>query len=310
MEKYGLEVDIAGIRVEVHTGSFWRGIDMSGHIGKGSAERGILLGIMREEREVLYGIPEGARSEGDHDEGEKNDATTALVPERGIEEEKYRECREEKNRDLGTDGSESVRETFIGEELRCKHDEENDEEEGVSREVGMIFPRTQPESEESPSLSEEEKEPCEKAGADDGVEDGIGCVIVTEVLIADEIVFDKGESECFREGAPEITVVHFRREEGDILRAIGEMMWVLGKIVEHRTRGDTRGEDEGECVLPEPSEEVFVREYEKWKEEDENEWREAKGDVGMEPEAEEKSSENERSDFLRSESAEEKIERE
>lgn len=87
-------------------------------------------------------------------------------------------------------------------------------------------------------------------------------------------------------------------------------MWVLIKIIEHGTGGDTRGEDEDDRVLPEILEEILVREHEEREEENEDEWGETEGDIGMEPEAEEESSEDEGSEFLRPESAKEKIERE
>lgn len=209
LEEYGLEVDVPGIRIEKHAGLLRGRIDMLCHVFESRAERAVLLRIVCEEREIFHGIPKCARPDDDDDEGEKDDTTTALVLLREFEEKEYGEGREEKDGNLGTDGSESMGEALIRQVFRGEHDEEDDEEEGIAREVGMVFPGAQTQAEESPGLTEKEKESGEKAGADDGVEDGIGRVIVAEILIADEIVLDEGESERFPESTPDITVVYF-----------------------------------------------------------------------------------------------------
>lgn len=109
---------------------------------------------------------------------------------------------------------------------------------------------------------------------------------MTEVLIADEIVLDEGEAECFRESTEEVAMVHFRREERDILGAIGEMMGILIKIVEHRARGDAGGENKYEGMPPEPPEKILVGKNQNREKEGEDERSEAKGDIGMETETE------------------------
>ncbi len=209
LEEYGLEVDVAGIRMEVHAGFLRSGIDMLSHVFEGSAERAVLFRMVREEGEVFHRIPEGARSEGEDDEGEEDNFPTSFVSEREVEEEEYRKGREEEDGNLGTDGAEGMRETLIRQVFRSEHDEKNNEEEGVSCEMGMVFFPLNSRAKELPGLSEEEEESSEKECADDRIEDGIGRVIVTEILIADEVVFNERESDGFAQGAKEIAVIHF-----------------------------------------------------------------------------------------------------
>ncbi len=133
---------------------------------------------------------------------------------------------------------------------------------------------------------------------------------MAEVLITNEIVFDEGEAKCFPESAPEVTMIHFRREDRDIFRAIGEMMRVLVEIIKHWARGDAGGENKYESVLPKSLEEIFVGKNQNRKKENEDEWCETKRDIGMETETEEDSCKKERKDFPGAKSAKEKIERE
>ncbi len=103
-------------------------------------------------------------------------------------------------------------------------------------------------------------------------------------------------------------MVHFRREDGDIFRAIGEMMRILVEIIKHRARGDTGGENKYESMSPEPPEKIFVGKNQNREKENEDEWSEAKGDIGMKTETKQESSEEKRKDFPGAKSAEEKIE--
>lgn len=165
---------------------------------------------MREEREIFYGVPESACTEGDDDEGEEDDPTTPFVAEGEGQEKECREGREEEDWHLGSDGAERMREAFPGQVFRCEHDEKNDKEKGVAGEMRMVFAGSDSHHEELPRLSEEKEEAGEEEGADDGIEYRIGCVIVTEILIADEIILDEGEAKCFRERTEEVSMVDDR----------------------------------------------------------------------------------------------------
>lgn len=149
-------------------------------------------------------------------------------------------------------------ETLIREVFRSEHDEENDEEEGIACEVRVVFFPLNSNAEESPGLSEEEEKTSEKKRSDDRIEDGVGRIIVTEILVADEIILDEGESECFSEGSEEVAMIYFGRKNRNVFRSVGEMMRVHGEIVEHGTRDDERGENECERMLPIALEEIFV----------------------------------------------------
>ena len=186
-----------------------------------------------------------------------------------------------------------MRKALIGEEFRSEHDEKDDEEECVPCQVRRAFSGTQATPDESPGLSEEEEESGEETGADDGVEDGIGRVVVTEILVADEIVFDEGEPESFGEGPEWVAVIHFGRKDGYVLGSIREMMGVPVEIVEHRARDDERGEDERERVSPVSFQEILIREHEEWEEEDEDDGREAEGNIGVDAESEDASGKDE-----------------
>ena len=140
--------------------------------------------------------------------------------------------------------------------------------------------------EEHPCLSEKEEKSCEKQRPDDGVEDRIGSVIVTEILIADEIILDEREAECFSESSERIAVIYFRREDGYFFGAIDEVVRVFVEIVEHRARGDAGGENKYERMSPEPSEKIFVGKNQNREKENEDDRSEAERNIGMETEAE------------------------
>lgn len=103
-------------------------------------------------------------------------------------------------------------------------------------------------------------------------------------------------------------MVHFRRKDRDIFRAIGEMMRVLVEIIKHRARGYTGGENKYESMPPEPPEKILVGKNQDREKENEDEWCQTKRDIGMKTETEEKSSEKERNNFPGTETTEEKIE--
>lgn len=151
-----------------------------------------------------------------------------------------------------------MRETLIRQVLWREHDEEDNEQKSIACEMRVVFFPLNSSAEESPGLSEEEEKTCEKKRPDDRIEDGVGCVIVTEILVADEIILDEGESECFSEGSEEVAMIYFGRKNRDVFGSVGEMMRVHGEIVEHGTRDDERGENECECMLPIALEEIFV----------------------------------------------------
>lgn len=94
---------------------------------------------MCEEGKIFDGVPERAYAKGENEKGEKYDFSAAFVFEREVEEEERRERGKEKDRDLGSDGAKRMRESFIGEEFRCEHDEEYDKEECITREMWIVI---------------------------------------------------------------------------------------------------------------------------------------------------------------------------
>lgn len=172
---------------------------------------------MREEGEVFDRIPEGACSEHEDEQGEEDESSSASVSQCEVEEEEHGKGGEEKDGYLSADGSERVRQALAGQILRSEHHEEDDEEEGVSCEVGIPYPGSDPFAQEPECLSEQEEKSGEEERADDRIEDGIGRVIMSEILIADEIVFDEREPESFRESEGKIAVIDCRREDGDLI---------------------------------------------------------------------------------------------
>jgi hypothetical protein len=104
---------------------------------------------MCEEGEVFDCIPESACSEHEDEEREEDESSSAFVSQCEVEEEEHGESGEEKDGYLSTDGSERVRQAFTGEIFRREHDEEDDEEESVSCEVGTSYSESDPFAQES-----------------------------------------------------------------------------------------------------------------------------------------------------------------
>lgn len=209
LEEYGLQIDVTGIGIEIYARFSGGFVDMARHAFERSREGGVLLGIMSEEREIFDGIPERAYAESEDEEGDEDNSPSTLIAKGEVEEEESGKRSEEEYRHLGSDGTKGMRKSFVSQEFRREHDEEDDEEECVPGEMRVVLFEAQAGNEESPGLSEEEKESGEEESADDGIEDRIWRVVVAEILIADEIIFDEGEAERFREGAEEIPMIHF-----------------------------------------------------------------------------------------------------
>ena len=75
---------------------------------------------------------------------------------------------------------------------------------------------TQTAIEESEEAEEEHAESGQEEGADDRIENRIGRIIVSPILITEERVFDEGCRESLDEGSWKIAVIHFRGKNGDV----------------------------------------------------------------------------------------------
>lgn len=167
-----------------------------------------MLWVVREKGKVFHRIPKSACTECKNDEGEKNQMTAAFISKGEIEQKKRRKGGEEKNRHLSPDRSESMRESFIGEKFRCEHHEKNDEEKCIARDMRIVFKRAEACEKQSPCLTKEKEESCEEKSADNRIENGVWRVVMPEILISDEIVFDERKTKRLSEGSKEISVVH------------------------------------------------------------------------------------------------------
>lgn len=63
-------------------------------------------------------------------------------------------------------------------------------------------------------------------------------------------------------------------------------MRIFVKIIKHRAGRDAGSENKDDRMLPVALEKILVGHHEEWYEENENEWRETEGDIGMEAETE------------------------
>ena len=82
------------------------------------------------------------------------------------------------------------------------------------------------------------------------------------------------------------------------------------EMIEHRRGGDEGCQQKKRSLFPETAEKILVGEEERREEDDEDEGSDAKSDIGMQPEPEEESGEEEVTEFPRAQSAEEEVERE
>ena len=107
---------------------------------------------------------------------------------------------EKKNRYLGTDGAESVRESFIGEEFRSEHSEERSKEEGVNNKMKISVSVADSPIEESEELEKKHTKSGEEESTHYWIKYGVWRVIVSPILITEKIVFDErcgeGLGEC------------------------------------------------------------------------------------------------------------------
>lgn len=165
----------------------------------------------------------------------------------------------EKDWYLGADGAEGVREPFIGEEFWCEHDEERSEKKGIYDETKVTVVIAQTAIEESEEAKKEHTESGQEESADDGIENRIGRIVVSPILITEERVLDEGCRKSLGEGSWKIAVIHFRGENGDMGRS-GFEIFGMGdeEMEEHRSGCDEGTENEDESVFPEAPKEAFV----------------------------------------------------
>ena len=98
--------------------------EILGHIGIAFVECFSHLWIFSKEDEILGDIPGSGNRKGEEEEGKDSDAQAGGSVFGFLGEPENRYGSEEKDRYLGADGTESVRESFVGEEFWCEHGEE------------------------------------------------------------------------------------------------------------------------------------------------------------------------------------------
>ena len=112
------------ISEHIFVGFFRQGDEIAHHIGIAFVERGGGRLIVGEENKILREVEKSACSQGDNEEREESDAGTGLRGERLAGYPRGSQRGHEKDRRLGADGAERVRQAFVGEKLRHEHDEE------------------------------------------------------------------------------------------------------------------------------------------------------------------------------------------
>lgn len=136
-----------------------------------------------------------------------------------------------------------MRESFIGEKFRHEHREERSEEEHIGDEAGVAITVADPSSDERDGLPDDKEEAGEEQCPDKRVEDGIGRVVMPPILVAEEIVFDKGSRERFGKRRGDVSMIDFRRKNRNMSRAGREVFGVSDKkVIEHRESGDQGAE--------------------------------------------------------------------
>ena len=299
-----------GFRGDVFVRLFRQRDEVLGHIAEFGIEGGVLARMVRERNEVFGRVPERRGTEDEDDEKHEADFHAALRAVCLAEEEEERDRRHEEDEGLGADGSKRVREALIGQEFRHEHHEESGEQEGVRDELHVASAVPPPRAEKPDQEDDREDESGKEEDADERIEDGIWRIIVPPVHVADEIVFDQGEADRGSERPPEISSVHFRREDRDGGRSGGEDGRVRGEEIEHGSGRDSGAEHEDERVFPEAFEKRLVGEEEKREEQNQNERGEPEGDIGVESEPEKEAREREREKLSVSEPPEQEEERE
>lgn len=264
--------------------------EIIGHVGIAFVEGFASLRAPGEEDEVFGDIEESGRGKGDDECGEDSNAESVAGMSGFFDQPEHGDGREEEDWDLGADGAERMRESFVGQELRRQHGEEGAEEEEIDDKAKIPVSEAKTAIKQMECLPEQYEESGEEESADDRIEYRIRRVVVPPVLIAEEVVFDERDRESLGHGAPESAVIDFGGKHGDMRRAGFEILGMRDEeMIEHRRCGDHSTEDEGEAVFPEALEETLVGEYERREQDDEDERRDAEGDIGMESETEDQS---------------------
>lgn len=96
---------------------------IAGHVFIAFVEIRRSMDAVREEGEVFGQVPSGAHGEGDQEKREERGFGAWLGAERFFQHPESGERCHEKDGHLGPNGTERMREPFIGEELRHEHDE-------------------------------------------------------------------------------------------------------------------------------------------------------------------------------------------
>lgn len=277
------------------------------HIAIILVERSHLGWTVREIDEVLGEVDKSAAEESDKEEREER-KPEAEHRASGIfyqPHDGYR--RHEEDRRLGADSPQGMREPLLREEFRHEHHKERDEEESRTGYGRIAHAFSEPPAEPLHQVIPEVTEASEEEDAGEWIEDRVRRVVVPPVLIAPEVVLDEREAECLGKGPPEVAPIHFRREDRDGPGARGQVLGVGGKLIDEGCGSYRSAEDEGQTMLPEALEEVFVGEDEEGEKRDEDEGRQAIGDVGVDADAEDETGKQEGADALGTEALPEEV---
>lgn len=121
----------------------------------------------------------------------------------------YGNSRKQKDRYLSSDRAKRMGETFIRKELGGEHGKERTKKEEINNEPEVSVGKTKATVEKPERLPEKNEETRKKTCAYHWIENRIGRIIMTPVLVSKKIVFNKRNGKGFRYGTPEVPVIHF-----------------------------------------------------------------------------------------------------
>ncbi len=302
------DIRAARIGEDIGFDTLGKRVYISCHRGKVFVEGAARISILGEKEEVLCRIPKRNYCERRPREKEHSDFHTGRLSLDPFAKPEERHRGDEKNKGKGADRAEGVRESFFGQKFRNKHRDEATQEKERDQEVAIAVGVAPSAFREKEEAHREENDTGEEECSRYEVEQWIGRVIVPPIHIADKGVFDEREAESFCKREREIAMVYLGRENGDGGRTRGEVFGMSREFIENRRRRNCHSEEKHERLLPEKREKVFVGEISSDCEEDENEGRDAEGDIGVETEAEDEAACEKCRKFFGAKSAKEEIE--
>lgn len=280
------DIRAARIGEDIGFDTLGKRVYISCHRGKVFVEGAARISILGEKEEVLCRIPQGDHCKCCPCEKEHSDFHAGRLSFDPFAEGEEWHCGDEKNKGKGADRAKGVRESFFGQKFRDKHRDEATQEKERDQEVAIAVGVAPSAFREEEETHREENDTGEEECSRYEVEQWIGRVIVPPVHIADKGVFDEREAESFCKREREIAMVYLGRENGDGGRTRGEVFGMSREFIQNRRCRNDHAEEKNKGVLPEKREKVFVGKISSDCEEDENEGRDAEGDIGVEAKAE------------------------